>query len=207
MTVSPVHSYCLSVAEYNLLENRVLVSINEGASEILKDTREIFAFHKSLRIFKDWYHLRKRVGGLLSQALYTGVENREGNKEIYNDIMEPLWFGKVCDAIQVVRSIPEMQIRNSAKIDELLAYLEKHEPEIYCYALRQIAGRINSSNRVEQTNKTLVSYRQKHQGMSWSSCGSHALAVLKALEENGLLRKWIETGDVSRPKIEQNEAA
>lgn len=41
-------------------------------------------------------------------------------------------------------------------------------------------------------NDLLVSGRQKHQGMSWSISGSHAMTALGALKRNGEYQHWFE---------------
>ncbi|MBR0283197.1 MAG: hypothetical protein IJQ81_16670, partial [Oscillibacter sp.] len=51
----------------------------------------------------------------------------------------------------------------------------------------------NSSNRVEKENDLVVAQRQKHNGMSWSTTGSGALAQVAALSINGEPHNWLLT--------------
>jgi hypothetical protein len=53
---------------------------------------------------------------------------------------------------------------------------------------------------VECSNNRLVSRRQKTKGMSWSTDGSFALAIIKALQLNGKLDSWLSQGEISFDK-------
>ena len=50
-----------------------------------------------------------------------------------------------------------------------------------------VKNRVNKSGRgrVEKAVDLVIGNRQKRKGMSWSSLGSKALAILKVLELNG----------------------
>ena len=67
----------------------------------------------------------------------------------------------------------------------MIGYLHKHETEIINYERRQKVGKPIGSGRAEKGVDQVVGYRQKKKGMSWSSIGSHALAILKVVELNG----------------------
>ena len=56
--------------------------------------------------------------------------------------------------------------------------------------LRAKLGLWNSSNRVENANGRVVSFRQKARGMSWSREGSTSLASVNAATINGELGNW-----------------
>ena len=71
------------------------------------------------------------------------------------------------------------------------ASFEKHRAHIPCYALRHLLGLRNSSNRVEKANDLVIAQRQKHNGMSWSTTGSIALAQIKALFLNHEISRWL----------------
>ncbi|MBR1496321.1 MAG: hypothetical protein IJ617_01680, partial [Oscillospiraceae bacterium] len=71
---------------------------------------------------------------------------------------------------------------------------EKHREHIPPYALRAELGLRNSSNRVEKANDLVVAQRQKHNGMSWSTSGSGALAQIAALIINDELHSWLNDG-------------
>lgn len=76
-------------------------------------------------------------------------------------------------------------VRNQDKWQELINYLEKHQPEIINYNRRSRAGRTIGSGQVEKGVDLTVGSRQKHRGMSWQPLGSKALCLFKVAELNG----------------------
>ena len=75
--------------------------------------------------------------------------------------------------------------KNQEKLEELKTYFKKHEYVIIDYERRQKAGKSIGSGRVEKAVDLVIGHRQKRKGMSWSSLGSKALAILKVVELNG----------------------
>ncbi|HWS83954.1 MAG TPA: hypothetical protein VN207_06815 [Ktedonobacteraceae bacterium] len=53
-----------------------------------------------------------------------------------------------------------------------------------------------SSNQVEKANDIVVSNRQKHNGMSWSTDGSISLATLTAVRHNSEDKNWLLKRDI-----------
>ena len=90
-----------------------------------------------------------------------------------------------------------VMLRPTNRIDDLCQYIEKHRKHIPPYALRAELGLRNSSNRVEKANDLVVAQRQKHNGMSWSTSGSGALAQITALIINDELYSWLNEGFIS----------
>ncbi len=72
-----------------------------------------------------------------------------------------------------------------------MACLERKQMYIYCYALRDVARLVNSSNIGEKSNDLVVAQRQKDNGMSWLYRGGSCLALLTAVRRNGELQDWI----------------
>jgi hypothetical protein len=132
-----------------------------------------------------WWHLRKRCYEQMSLA--GGPKDRR--RAFEKDLLGHLWKGDVDAAIQLLRAALEW-VRNPASVEELIGYLEKRRPYIPDYEQRQRAGLWIASTRVEKYNDWAVSARCKHQGMSWSSPGVLALAVLEAARRNGELEGW-----------------
>lgn len=58
------------------------------------------------------------------------------------------------------------------------------------------AVKISIDDIVEKANDLIVSERQKHNGMSWSNCGSIGLATITALNLNKELHRWITQGKI-----------
>lgn len=170
----------------HLLENRQLYFFSDGARNIRKGIQTYFAFcpHKHML---DWYHLEKRMTELLSMALKGSKDRRH---EIRKQLAAILWAGNISDAIDYLYSLDNANIKNAHKLDEAVDYLKGKKPYICCYALRATLGYRNSSNPAEKANDLVVATRQKHNGMSWSFSGSHALAVIKATSLNGERDSW-----------------
>ena len=136
----------------------------------------------------DWYHLAKRCGEILSLAC-KGKDIRNAHR---NAVTRLLWFGCVESAIAYVKAIPDSDLKNSSRRDDLAEYLLKHKGRIPVYAVRRQLGLPNSSNAVEKANDLLVSSRQKGKGMSWSQGGSSALAMVRMTMRNRQQRLWLE---------------
>ena len=170
----------------NLLANRTLVFFTDGARNIFTNITEIFSFHPCIVVL-DWFHLKKRCQEYLSMS----AKGKEKRNEILQRLLRILWAGNVDEAISCLRHLNEDFLRPKNKIDDLCQYLEKHREHIPPYALRAELGLRNSSNRVEKANDLCVAQRQKHNGMSWSSSGSGALAQISALILNRELSSWL----------------
>lgn len=178
--------------ENRLLENRHLCFFSDGASNIRKGIERYFSFCPSV-LMLDWYHLEKRMTELLSMAL---KGNKKERHEIRHTLDGMLWAGNTDDAINYLGTMDDGNVKNALKLQEAIAYLERKKPYICCYALRDILGYRNSSNPAEKANDIVVASRQKHNGMSWSYSGSHALAVITAVSRNNGLNDWILHGRI-----------
>ena len=149
---------------------------------------QFFFWHPKVSVILDWYHLRKKCRELLSMAL----KGSKISKAVLGKLMPLLWYGLVDQAIDYLRNLPEDQIKNQEKLEQLIAYLDKNRVMIPVYAVRRELGLRNSSNRVEKANDVLVAARQKHNGMSWSKSGSVALASITGLKKNKTYKTWFQ---------------
>ncbi|MBF0351523.1 MAG: hypothetical protein HQM11_10860 [SAR324 cluster bacterium] len=93
-------------------------------------------------------------------------------------------------ASELLRQLPESQIKNQEELLHLIWYLEKNRPLILADEIRKQLGLRNSSNQGENANDLLVADRQKNNGMSWSKAGSVALASVTALKRNQEYQHW-----------------
>lgn len=168
------------------LERHSLVFFIDGASNLLTNIAEMFAFHP-YRVILDWYHLKKRCQEYLSMSF----KSKEEKKRTLQKLLRILWAGNVTEAILYLRNLNPNLLRPNHRVCDLTGYLEKHREHIPCYALRAELGLRNSSNDVEKENDLVVAQRQKHNGMSWSTTGSGALAQIAALSINGELGDWL----------------
>jgi hypothetical protein len=130
----------------------------------------------------DWYHLRKKCYELLSMI----GRNRKDKAQLLGRLLSALWSGDVETALAHLEAY-RTAAKNTAKLDELLSYLQNRRTSIPNYKLRRQARQFNGSGQVEKANDLIVARRQKHQGMHWSQPTTDALAALKTLTLN---RGW-----------------
>ena len=173
----------------HLLENRQLYFFSDGAQNIRKGIETYFSFCPHKHIL-DWHHLEKRMTELLSMALKGTKDKRH---EIRKHLDAILWVGNISDAIDYIHGLDNSNIKNHQKLEEAVDYLKRRKPYFCCYALRSLLGYRNSSNPAEKANDLVVATRQKHNGMSWSFSGSHALAVIEAISRNGERTEWLKS--------------
>ena len=119
------------------------------------------------------------------------IRGKEKRNEILQKLLRILWAGNVDEAVFFLQNLNEDVLRSANRIRDLCQYMEKHRSHIPSYALRAALGLRNSSNRVEKANDLIVAQRQKHNGMSWSTAGSGALAQIAALIANHALHSWL----------------
>ena len=155
-----------------------VVAITDGAHNIRQDLATLFGETMPV-IILDWYHLAKRVYEHLSMVAH----NRSERETLQHELLGWLWQGKTEDALHVLAQVTP---RNPKAFDELVGYLQKHQSEIIDYGRRALTGKPIGSGRMEKAVDQVVGMRQKKKGMSWSQVGSHALALLKITELNGL---------------------
>ncbi len=153
-----------------------VVAITDGAKDLRNDLDA--AFGKPLVLILDGYHLRKKVCELCSMR----VSTKDARTQLKKQILRPLFFGKVSEALEVLSVLP---VKNAFQHQKLVTYLTKHSHEIIDYARRQQTGKPIGSGRMEKGVDQVVGLRQKDRGMSWSKSGSYALAMLTAYHANG----------------------
>jgi hypothetical protein len=133
-----------------------------------------------LQIILDWHHLDKKCQEQLSHAL----NNRHARNDVLEELLRLLWYGNLDGAIAYLRQVDHKYAKSADDIEKLIGYFERNRQHIPCYAVRKKLGLRNSSNRGEKANDLVVSFRQKHNGMSWSQQGSFALSTLDTLVRN-----------------------
>ncbi len=159
-----------------------IVAITDGASSIRK---RLYALNpQGITLILDWYHLCKKLREFLSMITRNKAEKTEHSKFLFCN----LWRGNTRDVLTYLKT--QIKARNQKKLDELITYITKHQSEIINYELRRKTGKTIGSGRMEKGVDIVIGHRQKHKGMSWSSLGSKALAILKVTECNG---KWRQT--------------
>ena len=175
--------------------NKHLIFFSDGASNIRVALERWFSF-VPYQLKLDWYHLEKHLEESLSMALV-----KQFRVDFQKTFFSQLWAGNINEAkteLENLRSSKpkEKKVKNFCKLEEAIAYLERKEPYIDCYALRKELGYRNSSGPAEKSNDLIVANRQKHNGMSWSKSGSGSLAIISAMQRNGMLKTWIKEGSL-----------
>lgn len=155
-----------------------IVAITDGAKSIRNTLLAVFGV--AITIILDWYHLHKKVYEFLSMVALTKLDRLKHQ----NAIFPLLWKGETQGAISYLST--EVKARNPDRLQELIAYLQKHQPEIINYERRQQASKSIGSGRMEKAVDQVIGKRQKDNSMSWSRKGSKALAILKVAELNNL---------------------
>jgi len=200
-------SYCLTASGMDnafkmllafLLSNNMmlgysLIFLADGAKNIKSYIEKYFSFRPYVLIL-DWYHLRKKCKELISSSIRG---TKEQKKDDTQNLLRMLWVGNVKEAASYLNELDESRIKSSYWLGELIGYLERKEPQIVCYALRQSFGLRVSSNMVEKANDILVAQRQKHNGMSWSFEGSGCLASITMVMQNNEIDQWLRTKSLS----------
>lgn len=175
----------------NLLKYN-LVFFTDGATDLKSNIASFFSF-RPYKLILDWYHIKKRIYEILSMAISGNKTKKQG---ILKNALGYLWVGDVDGAANYIKSLPSSDIKNAAKIQEYLNYLDKKAPDMTCYAVREHLGLRISSNRVEKENDVLVAGRQKHNGMAWTTDGSGSLAALKMIFQNKQEKLWFQNRQI-----------
>lgn len=171
---------------HNHLLGHNLVFFVDGQRTLHAAILQAFAWFAPCQIILNWYHLVEKCKPQLSLTM----KNRHLRNQLLTRLRPLLWHGCVDLAITVLRDIPPDQIKDQAALDKLVGYFERNQATIPCYALRKKLGLPNSSQAGEKANDLVVATRQKHNGMSWRSRGSTALASLTALVKNREPSRW-----------------
>jgi len=168
-----------------------LVFFTDGARYLRLAIQNTFSFIPS-KIILDWFHLEKKCKDLLSMA----IKGKQVKNQTLTEVLAWLWLGKVDRAVKVLTDLKEDTIKNATERDNLIKYLSRNQDCIPCYALRKRLSLRVSSNPVEKANDLVVSNRQKHHGMSWSTDGSTSLATLTAVRRNSEDGNWLLHHDI-----------
>ena len=180
-----------------LMEDRRLIFLTDGATDIKEHVETFFAF-REYTIILDWLHLKKKCKEYLSMAVKgtgkTKESRREDKASIVRNLLRILWAGNHDEAMEYLNTLDQKNISRQDILKQTTEYIARKQDNIACYAFRHRMGLRVSSNRVEKANDILVGSRQKHNGMSWSVKGSAALAAITSARVNGKLGGWM-TGE------------
>jgi hypothetical protein len=164
-----------------------LIFFIDGAADLRLAIQSLFLDLVPFKIILDWFHLEKKCKERLSSAM----KGKKIKNKVLDHITPLLWHGKIDAAISYLEGLNKDDIKNQEEIRLLVSYFKRNRSYIPCYALRQKLGLRVSSNRGEKANDLVVSSRQKHNGMSWSTSGSNSLATVTTLHLNGEQSNWL----------------
>ena len=153
--------------------------LGDGARWIANFFQERLAAWPLAELIVDWYHCRKKCYDLTSLIAH----GRKAKAELLGMLLIHLWRGQIQEAIDILEEY-HPQTKNLAKLDELIAYLNKRRPYLPNYQARRIQREYIGSAHTEKANDLIVARRQKHQGMHWSETTSDSLAALRTLVLN-----------------------
>lgn len=173
-----------------LMENKRLIFITDGATDIKNHIVEFFGF-RQYTLLLDWYHLQNKCYQKLSSALKCGKAVRDEKKRIEKTLQSILWAGNVSAALNFIAGIDRKYVKSLKDIEDLANYITRKQENIPCYALRKGLGLHNSSNPVEKENDLIVAQRQKGKGMAWSIEGSSAMATVTLAGQNNERNKFL----------------
>ena len=185
-TVSVLRLVIAFLLHGGLLFGRPIQFFVDGQRTLQAAILERLKWLPGKRMILDWFHLRKRC----EQDLSTALRGRFVRNAALSRLLPLLWLGRVDAAIAYLRNLGADSFKADRSPDVLIGYLERNREHIPCYALRKQLGLRNSSNCGEKANDLCVAARQKHQGMSWSTSGSVALASIVTLRHNRGLARW-----------------
>jgi hypothetical protein len=165
----------------------------DGDASLRQSIQSYFLGIWSFKIILDWFHLEKKCKERLSMAM----KGKVIRNMVLSHITHLLWYGRVETAIAYLQDLNKDGIKNQEEIRLLIGYFERNRSYIPCYALRQKLGLRVSSNLGEKSNDLVVSSRQKHNGMSWSTSGSASLASVTTVHLNGEYPRWLLHHDIA----------
>ena len=170
----------------------------DGQRSLLGGILAFLSWHPYVTLIIDWFHVVKKF----KEGLSTACKGSEIRNRHLKQLLPLLWFGLNEKARAYLAAIPSNDIKDKDAIKRLINYLERNQKWMPCYAMRSKLNLPNSSNPVERCNNMVTAKRQKHQGMSWSKNGSHALTALNAVVSNNGVRKWVQdrTIDLTLPR-------
>ena len=129
--------------------------LGDGAHWIANFFQERLAAWPLAELIVDWYHCRKKCYDLTSLIAH----GHTAKTELLGLLLIHLWRGQVQEAIDILEEY-RPQTKNLAKLDELIAYLDKRRPYLPNYQARRIQQKYIGSAHTEKANDLIVARRQ-----------------------------------------------
>jgi hypothetical protein len=188
-----VLGFVLAFLLSNGLVARRWLFFTDGQRSLQNTIAGFFAWQGAASLLLEWYPVVKKFREQLSLACTgRGIRNRH-----VQALLQLLGLGLLDRAIDYLQAVPASERNNPKPIERRIGYLERNRNAMPCYALRRQLRLPNSSNPVERSNNLVTARRQKHNGMSWSKAGSHALTALNAVVLNGGVQRWVRQREIA----------
>jgi hypothetical protein len=121
-SVLQVLRFVLAVLLDNRLASHCLRCFTDGERSLKDAILTFFAWHVSMELILDWYHLPKKCKEKLSSACRgRDIRNRHAKQ-----LIRLLWYGLVDAAIIYLHEIPQSDIKSPKAIEELVGYIERN---------------------------------------------------------------------------------
>ena len=118
----------------SLMEDRQLIFITDGATEIKEHVQRYFGF-RPYTLHLDWHHLQKKCYQLMSSALKGGKKMKQEKDAIERELYGILWTGNVKGALDYIAGISQKNIKSQEALDLLkgLYYAQAGTYPLLCH--------------------------------------------------------------------------
>jgi hypothetical protein len=159
---------------------RGVLFVADGARWLREFVAEWLSSLPRVESVLDWFHLCKRLRELTSMI----GKDRAERRRLYRAVRKKLWKGEVAAAVKELEEY-RPEAKSTAKLEELIAYLQSREESLVNYRERWLKRAYIGSGGTEKGNDVIVARRRKRRGMHWSLETADSLAALKTLWLNG----------------------
>ena len=117
--------------EKDLLYERDLVFLVDGAKDLREEIERVFAFHPH-RVILDWFHMKKKLTEMLSMSFKARKKDEEDFREaVERTLFGFLWRGETEKAIDYLENTLDPScLRENNRINEAKEYILKHTERI-----------------------------------------------------------------------------
>ena len=124
----------------DLLKGKLMVFL-DGQRSLHASVLQTLNGWGPVQLILDWYHLVEKCKKQLSLAL----NNRQKRNEVLQKLLNWLWHGLIESAIDYLKTIEDVHIKNPDALEKLKGYFERNRPFIPCYSVRKRLGLRNAS--------------------------------------------------------------
>jgi uncharacterized protein UPF0236 len=131
----------------------------------------------------DWYHLVKKIGERLEQA----IEDEILREEIEEELKNLLYDGKVKEAIDKLQELgSKLCVEGQEAVERLIGYIQRNQEGMWYKEARERGIDIGVGT-AEKAVDLVICRRFKQRGMIWTRRGANALIKIRLLVLN---KRW-----------------